>query len=200
MKRKSSRNAKPLRAVRGNARLRNESFLLGDIILKRMTIPNGSLSTTAGGIVAVTTFSNSLVQSTPATEFASFAARYQQFRIKSFAIRSVPTFPVNSGMTAITGHNALYVSDFLGSAVPATAAQILADERCVVNSTARNWIFTVTSKRNPNALLWNPTSAAIPVANQMSIALASSTTATMPVSAIIGILDFEWIVELRGAQ
>lgn len=196
---KRSRPAKPLRAVRDSTRLRNFPGD-GDIILKRMTIPNLSIATTAGGIVAVTVSSNTTVQTTPATEWASFAARYQQYRIKSFTIRYMPIFPVNSGMTAVLGHTALYVADFIGTAAPGTAAQVLADERSKVFSTSKPWSYTVTSRRNPNALLWNPTSAVVPAANSMSVAFASSTVASMPVSINIGQVDYEFIIELRGAQ
>lgn len=199
MNRKRSRKAIPLRAVRVQTRSRNLT-MDGDMLTKRMTISSNTIPTTAGGIIAVATYSNGTVQSNPATEWASFAARYQQFRVKSFTIRFLPVFPVNTGMTATTGHSSLYVSDFIGTALPGSAAQVLADERSRVFSTSKSWSYTVTSRRNPNALLWNPTSAALPAANSMSIAFASSTVATMPVSQTMGQIDFEFIIELRGAQ
>jgi len=177
----------------------------GDVILKRMTLGSQSVSTTAGSIIAVTTsVTSSLVQSAPAAEWASFAARYQQYRVKSVKIRVLPIFPVNNGGAGLapnTGHSQLYVGDYIGSSTPATAAQVLSDEGALCHSTSKPWSFTATSRRNPNALLWNPTSASVPTANQFGICWASSTVATaMAGSTPYLVYDVEWIVEFRGSQ
>lgn len=174
---------------------------MGDIIRKRMTIANGSIATTAGGIIALATFSSALVQSAPASEWASFAARYQQFRVLAMRFKGEPSLKVNAVNTA-TNHLllAVYSGDFIGTQVPATAAQVFSDENAKQTSAGNELIITASAQRNPNAMLWNPTNAALPAANAIGVALASNTTAIGPgsLSAFQYVLEFQ--VEFRGSQ
>lgn len=116
----------------------------------------------------------------------------------------MPVNPVNNGAAGIglnAGHSQLYVADYIGASVPASAAQVLSDERCVVASTAKGVSFASTWNKNPNAKLWNPTGAAIPAANLFGIAWASNTNATLMAAATpYFAYDVEWIVEFRGSQ
>jgi len=170
----------------------------GDVITKRMTIPNLSISTNGAGVVAVnTTIDSTLVETAPATEWASFAARYQQYRVKSVKMIACATNPAASPGNAPVVP--LYVSDFIGSSVPSSAAQILADEGSRVISSKNDFTFRATWARNPNAKLWTPTSGAITTANSYGIAFASNTAVTAVSSLQFGYqLEFE--VELRGSQ
>jgi hypothetical protein len=119
-------------------------------------------------------------------------------------VRFCPTFPVNNGAAGIavsTGHSQLYVSDFIGTSVPASAAQVLSDEGSKVMCTYKPFVFEATWARNPNAKLWNPTTAAVPAANSYGIAWASNTNATlMTAAAPYFSYDVEWEVEFRGSQ
>lgn len=177
---------------------------LGDTVVKRMTLPGGAIPTTAGAIVAVNTGTTSaLVQSAPATEFASFAARYQQYRVRQIRLRLSPVYPANGTPLAAgnVGHSQMYVSDYIGTSVPGTAAQILADEGGTAHPTNRVITFTATWAKNPNAKLWNPTNAAVPAANLFGISFASNPTAGLMVAACnYFVSDTEWIVEFRGSQ
>ncbi len=178
--------------------------LLGDIVLKTMTLSSQVLATSAGGVIPVTTsITSSLVQSGPAAEWASFAARYQQYRVRAVRIiaKAIRTRPYLDAAGVDNLVSSLYVADYIGTAVPASAAQVLSDENSKVLSTADHFVYETTWAKNPNAKLWNPTSAAIPAANLYGIALASST--------LVGLLKgttnqytyvVEWDVELRGSQ
>jgi hypothetical protein len=174
----------------------------GDTITKRMTLPNLVIQTATQIIPVTTSADTTLVQSAPASEWASFAARYQQYRVKAIRVVADPVSPVNTGLGANSGHSQLYIADFVGTAVPTTAAQVLSDENGSVTSTSRRWTKTVTWARNPNAKLWNPTSAVVPAANSYGIAWASNTNANL----MAGNPDYyfaymiEWIVEFRGSQ
>jgi hypothetical protein len=177
----------------------------GDQIVKKLTLPSQIQSTTAGAIIPLTTgITSSFVQSNPATEWASFAARYQQFRVRQVRVRMMPVFPVNSGVAGLavnTGHSQMYVADYIGASLPASAAQVLSDERATVVSTAKGFSFVSTWNKNPNAKLWNPTGAAIPAANLFGIAWASNTNATLMAASLpYFAYDVEWIVEFRGSQ
>jgi hypothetical protein len=176
---------------------RNLSFGTGDVIVKRLTLPGGLLTSGAGGIIAVDSISSTTVQSGPATEWASFAARYQQYRVRAMRVVNKAVLPVN---TATITQGSLFVSDYIGSSSPASSAQVLSDERAVVHSTAKDWVYQASWSRNPNAMLWNPTSAAVPVANQFGVAIASSSAPALTVNTTYGSYTLEYVVEFRGSQ
>jgi len=189
----------------GTRKISTRNEAPGDQIVKKLTLPSLIVSTSAGAILALNTATtSSLVQSNPATEWASFAARYQQYRVRQVRVRMMPVFPVNQGGAGLgvnTGHSQLYVADYIGASVPASAAQVLSDERAVVVSTAKGFTFVSTWTKNPNAKLWNPTGAAIPAANVFGIAWASNTNATLMTASVpYFAYDVEWIVEFRGSQ
>jgi len=175
----------------------------GDIIVKRLTLPEGAVSSTAGGIIAVDAVATTgQCQSLPASEWASFAARYQQFRVRAVTVILEPIFPGSGTPTAAAtvGHSTLYVGDYIGTAVPGSAAQVLSDERGICINTSKRMVYTVDWARNPNAKLWNPTSAALPAANSMGIAIASNTTVALPAATAIYTTTVMWDVEFRGSQ
>jgi len=170
----------------------------GDVLVKKMTIANGSIAATAGSLVAVTNFSSSLVESAPATEWASFAARYQQYRVKKMRLILTPWD--NVSQNGIVNEMTMYSADFIGSTVPGSAAQVLADESSSIFTSFSKHVKSASSKRNLNADLWNPTNAAIPVANQYGIAIASSTTGGAVAAGTVFTYTIEFIVEFRGSQ
>jgi len=177
----------------------------GDVLVKRMTLPVAEVKTTAGSIIALDASTTAAsVQSAPASEFASFAARYQQFRVRSVELIMEPAFPANSIPDNGTGHGTVYVSDYIGSAAPGTSAQVLSDEGALITNTSKRLRFKADWSRNPNAKLWNPTSAALPVANSFGISFASQTAALAPdalaASTIYYTRTHVWVVEFRGAQ
>jgi hypothetical protein len=176
---------------------RNLSFGSGDIIVKRLTIPAVPISSGAGGLIGVTQNSTAEVQSIPATEWASFAARYQQYRVRAMRIINKPVLPVN---TAAVTHSSLYIADYIGSSVPGSSAQVLSDERARIVSTADSWVYEATWARNPNAMLWNPTTAAIPTANQFGIVLASTSSPALTINTNYLSTSIEYMVEFRGSQ
>ncbi len=169
----------------------------GDMIVKKMTIPNVTYASNAGGNIAVTDISSAIVQSFPASEWTSFSARYQQYRVRSLTLVVQPCRLIQD---ANGSHSEFLVGDFIGSTGPSSAAQLLSDENCSSYSTARPVRHTVTWARNPNAKLWNPTSAAIPTANTFSLALASNTAGTLGNVQTIFSGHVEVLVELRGSQ
>jgi len=192
---------KNLRRVRGSRRNTllslNRMGDAGDTIVKRCTYPSGYIASSSGGVIAVAEFTTSGVESDPASEWASFAARYQQYRVRAIRVIAKAINPVQS---ATVTHGALYVSDFIGTATPSSAAQVLSDERCKVFNTYSDFVYEVDWSRNPNAKLWNPTSAGIPSANQFGIAYASSAKDTLGTSQNYFDATIEWLVEFRGSQ
>jgi len=169
----------------------------GDQIVKRLTIPGLVMATGAGTSIAVFAVSSTLVQTQPASEWSSFAARYQQYRVRAIRLRAKATQPVQ---TATITHGVMYRGDFIGSASPSTPAQVLSDENVKEVATCKDFVDTVTWMRNPNAKLWNPTSAAIPGANQFAWTGASATTPALTTATTYYAYTVEFEVEFRGSQ
>jgi len=169
----------------------------GDQIVKRMTFSGLTLATGAGTVVAVTQYNSGEVQALPATEWASFAARYQQYRVRAIRVTGKAVQPVQS---ATISHAALYRGDFIGSATPASAAQVLSDERVKTCGTDRDFTDVVTWRKNPNARLWVTTTTAIPAANQYAWVCASPVTPALTTATTYYAIVVEWEVEFRGSQ
>jgi hypothetical protein len=169
----------------------------GDQIVKRMTYEPLTLATGAGTVIAVTSLTSGNVQNFPATEWASFAARYQQYRVRAIRVLAKATQPVQ---TATLTHSNLYRGDYIGASAPGSAAQVLSDENVRVNATAKDFTDVVTWSRNPNAKLWNPTSAVVPTANQFAWVCASTTTPPLTTATTYYAYTAEWEVEFRGSQ
>jgi len=162
-----------------------------------MTYGGYVLATGAGVVIPVFNISSGTVFSAPAAEFASFAARYQQYRVRAIRVHGKAINPVQ---TATIVHSALYRGDYIGSSIPTTAAQVLSDENVKECTTCRDFVDVVTWRRNPNAKLWNPTSAGIPVQNDFAWVAASPAAPVLTTATTYYALVVEWEVELRGSQ
>jgi len=172
----------------------------GDTVVKRMTLASQVVTSTAAGLIAVTTRSASEVQSAPAAEWASFAARYQQYRVRRLRIIAKATHPADEDpVSGVAHHSALYLADHIGTSAPATAAQVLSDEAGRVIATYKDFMYEATWARNPNAKLWAPTSAVTPAANDYSISFASATAPALLASDPVFAYVLEWEVEFRGS-
>jgi len=169
----------------------------GDQIVKRLTVGGQVLATGAGTAIVITTVTSSSVQSLPAAEWASFAARYQQYRVRAVRVTGKAVNPVQ--LAALT-HGVLYRGDYIGTSSPGSVAQVLSDENVKICGTCKDFSDVVTWQRNPNAKLWNPTSAAIPGANQFAWVCASNTTPALTTATTYYALVYEWEVEFRGSQ
>jgi methyl coenzyme M reductase beta subunit len=102
--------------------------------------------------------------------------------------------------SATVVHSILYRGDFIGTATPSSAIQVLSDEAVKLAGTHADFKDVVTWKRNPNARLWNPTTAAIPGANQFSWVCASPAAPPLSTATTYYAVVVEWEVEFRGSQ
>lgn len=171
---------------------------VGDIVEKRFTLPATVLATGAGTTIPVTSITSAQVQSTPATEWSSFAARYQQYRVKSLKVIGKAINPVQS---ATISHSTLYMGDYISnSSAPASAAQVLADESIKIVGTDEDFTYLITWSGNPNAKLWTATVGTPAGANQYAFVCASPATPPLTTATTYYSLVVEWIVEFRGSQ
>jgi len=172
----------------------------GDQIVKRLTLSGQVLATGAGTAIPLTVVSGSSTEGTAPTsadEWASFSARYQQYRVRAIRVVGKAVQPVQ---TATISHSDLYRADYIGTAGPASSAQVFADEMVKTNTTSRDFSHVVTWRRNPNAKLWNPTSATIPAANSFSWVCASPAAPALTTATTYYAYTVEWEVEFRGSQ
>jgi hypothetical protein len=168
----------------------------GDLIVKRMTFAT-VLATGAGTTIPVSPITSGAVQSFPASEWSSFAARYQEYRVRVIRVRGRAVNPVQS---ATISHSAMYRGDYLGVSLPSSNTQVLSDERVHICTTSDDFVDEVTWAGNPNAKLWNPTNAALPAANQFAWVGASSTLPVMTTATTYYAVTVEYVVEFRGSQ
>jgi hypothetical protein len=197
---KRPRNREIQETRNGFVKMPKQLAYQGDLITKRLT-HNDSYSTT-NAVLTLQTISTSNVESDPATEWSSFAARYQQYRVKALSVTVYMLDPVGYAATPFV------FSDYIGTATPSSATQILSDERSVIRAPGGQqgstmFVYETDWSRNPNAKLWNPTSAAVPSANVYGIAFASHplASATTGGSAVLHfITTTAWLVEFRGSQ
>lgn len=164
--------------------------------MKRCTETALILATGGGTAIPVTSYSTTDVQ-TASAEFTSFASRYQQYRVRAIRVRGKAVQPIQ---TATVAHSTLYMGDYIGASGPASAAQVFSDERVKETSTCRDFSYVVTWSRNPNASLWNPTNAAIPLANRYAVVVASPATPPLTTATTYYGVTIEWEVEFRGSQ
>jgi hypothetical protein len=169
----------------------------GDQIVKRLTLTGQVLASGAGTVLPVTEYKTADVQSASAAEWASFAARYQQYRIRAIRVRGKAVLPVQSATAA---HSVLYMGDYIGSSTPATAAQVYSDENVREVTTNKDFSYVATWRKNPNAKLWNPTASTIPSANEFSIVVASPATPPVTTATTYYAITEEWEVEFKGSQ
>jgi len=169
----------------------------GDIIVKRMSLPNQTLATGAGTAIPVTSISSRDVQLAPATEWASFAARYQDYRVRAIRVKCKAIQPIQ---TATITHSTIYYGDSLQANTPASAAQVFSDEMVKETATHADFQYVTSWNKNPNAKLWNPTTATVPDANRYNIVLASATAPPLTTGTTYYSYTVEWEVEFRGSQ
>jgi hypothetical protein len=195
---KGKRNALSNRRRSGRSRMGAFDVTnAGDQIVKRFTFPNKVLATGAGTAIPLTSVFSDDCEGDPATEWASFAARYQQYRIRAIRVTGKATQPVQS---ATLTHSVLYRGDYIGASTPASNVQVLSDENVKLVGTDRDFLDIVTWSRNPNAKLWNPTSGSLPAANRFAWVCASATTPALTTATTYYALVVEWEVEFRGSQ
>jgi hypothetical protein len=169
----------------------------GDVIQKRITFTTSGASTGAGTSIPITSLSSDLAR-TSGVEFSSFAARYQEFRVAGMKVTFVPRYNV-SDLSGASPLGCLLVGDFIAGNTPASAAQLLSDERSVVHTTGNMFVYSVSWAGNPNAKLWSATNVAIPTPNLFSV-VYGSTNSTLLGATVYHTLIVEWLVEFRGSQ
>jgi len=191
-------NKKQRKQLRPN-RIRTLEFKT-DSLVRRMTTSR-IVSTGATGIVAVTTdLQSDYCQSLPSTEFASYAARFGQYRCIAMTLRVFPCIPSPTGGINLSA-GALYFCDFIATTIPTLAINVLSDRGSKVFSSAQKFTYRVSGGKYANTKLWTPTSTAIPAANRFGIAYCSNASIQiMPITTQLLTMIVEHEIEFSQAQ
>jgi len=186
---------------RTQVRLMKSIPTIVDGLLVKMVLANQTITTSAFGIVNVTTnWQSDQCSQFPSGSWASYAARFGQYRVHAMALHLHPTMNVNAGVIATNLLSTMHISDFISTVIPTTASGIVGDSSWREISTAKPIHFRTTWERNTNAKLWSPTNAAIPIDRRFGIAFCSHTNVNLlPVNTIIYTLSADFLVEFKQA-
>jgi len=159
---------------------------------------DGTISTTAGGSVAVAAITTANLISALGAEFTNFAQEFQEFRVKRLRTHFLPS---TTSATSTTGpyQGSMIVAPWK-QFVPTTISTLYQGAQKEVFSTLQETKVQQTSAGFPNALLWTGTNAAIVSDRDFGIAYASLTASTMAASTRLFSLYHELVIEFRLAQ
>jgi len=169
----------------------------GASIVKRMT-QTASVSTNGSGTYLIQLRSGN-VQNIPATEWNTFAQRYIDYRVLKMKVSYMPIRVANTRNAATSLDLApvgVVASDPSGSAAPATLQAGWALESAKLFSLEKSWKIAMRASQEEH-MLFGPTTAIIPVANNFSIV---GVFGGGDPSTLYGNIFYEWWVELRGSQ
>ncbi len=134
-------------------------------VLTFNSVINTTTGTTLGGA-----YGSGLA--TSATEFASMAARYQEFRVLAMKLHWVPRFGQANESCAVAESGQPIGCVFTGGVAPSTVAAFLATEGFrVAPSPGKHLVMEADHKLNPNALIWVPATGSPGAANQFGISV-----------------------------
>ncbi len=150
--------------------------------IRRMSGGQLTISTGAGGTVALQTLASSANVSALAPDFSSCANLYVAYRVLAIEVLVMPFFPVNT--TAVTVPVTMVVAPFQAGTGATTYGGLVDTSRSVVTSGYRSGKFYADAKQDKNAQLWTPITAAIGASNAFGLQVigdAVACTASTPV-------------------
>lgn len=174
--------------------------LNGSSLVKRITYTSAATSNASGvlSVTGIAQFNSTNVQNL-GTEWASFAARFVEYRVLKIKVTFIPLYSANTQNAAtkvLAGGAAVVASDPSGAAAPASLAAAYSLESSKLHQFHSAWKHQMSACETDH-LLFNPTSASIPAANRYSIVLYG---AGLDASTQYGQFFVEWITEFRGSQ
>jgi hypothetical protein len=151
------------------------------VIVRRRLVSTSTLSTSAGGFITANNVTTDAARGT--SDFASFQARYLQFRVRAMRMRLVPLVDVTTAVTAgggaVTPHpTCLAFAAYRGGNTYTSFASVLTGASGkFFNGRERVIEYIADWKANPDAKLWCDTNAAIPVEQRFGVQFQDTGTA-----------------------
>jgi len=166
------------------------------------TFAGGTISTTAGNLLALNTCSNDTVRTIGSPEFASYSARFMEFRVRRVTNRYMPTWAFSNvfGNDASHNHGVVYAGTFYGGAAPANGQGLLSSTGGKACTSCKEIVIQADWNQFPNGKLWTPIGSAINAANVYGVGICGPVLAS---STFVASTDYfnvvnEWDVEFCG--
>ncbi len=158
-----------------------------------------TISTTAGGVIALTTLGNAASISA-VSDFSSVAALYTAYRCKAIRVQLFPNFPVPvwDGTAARFPPTVVAVFPWQANTVPTTFAQAQDVTGVQMVSGYKGCVAVNTFQGDNDAHLWTGTASAIGGNEQFGISIIG-TTSTAAASVVIYRVLVDYLVEFRMA-
>lgn len=166
-------------------------------IFKRTLCSVGVISTSALGFIGVTNVASS-GNATSAVNWSSYEAIALEFRVIAVEVNIMPI--VNAQTTPTTpAPSLLAICAFSSDDLPTTFGQVAQGPGGKTKNGYRPITFAASAKDFPNAMLWTPSSGAVPTANLFGVMLADpgsvpASTASIPYFRIV----VRYAVEFRS--
>lgn len=164
----------------------------------RVLALDSTLSTTAGGIVNVNSFSVSGFLTALGTEFTNFAQEYQSFRVRSFKIHCLPVLVGNTSLAGASANQGVLVAAPWHQFPLTARSSVMQAARKAIWSMAEETKFQVMMDMD-NDKLWNEFGVAYPADRDYGVTFCSGSAATF-VSSVVAICFQEAVVDFRGEQ
>ncbi len=158
-----------------------------------------TVSTSAGGVVALATLGNAAVVNST-SDFSSIAAIYTAYRCKAIRVQLFPFMPNcwYNGTTAYTMPAILAVFPWTSNTVPTTFAQACDVTGVKFVSGYEKAIVSTTYRGDPDAHLWTGTGSAIGSSEQFGISIIGTAATATASNAVFRVL-VDYLVEFRMA-
>jgi hypothetical protein len=171
--------------------------------MRQLTLPGTVISTSASGVINITSLTSDSVRSGAATEWASLSARFEMFRVIKIRAHWVPVWPKGSnvfGSSATANHGQFFIGTNIGGTSTNTVPAILASINGRVYSTSDMITYEADASINLSAKLWTPVGSAIAALSQFGITAGSAAAAntTLVVSTDYFVVYNDWVVEFMG--
>ncbi len=156
-----------------------------------------TISTSAGGVVALTTLANAaLISST--SDFASVAALYTNYRCRAIRVDLFPvvTTPVYTGAAVQTAPPVVCVFPSFANTVPTTFQQALDGAGMKLMSGYKGGTIMTSWRGDPDAHLWTGTGSAIGSNEQFLISIVGSAATSTASTAVFRVVP-QYLVEFR---
>ncbi len=156
-----------------------------------------SVTTSAGGVVALTTLANAaVINVTP--DFASLAALYTTYRCRAIRVEIFPVFsaPVYNGAGITTPPVVVAVFPSFANTVPTTFAQALDSAGLKLMSGYKGGTIMTSYRGDPDAHLWTGTGSAIGSNEQFLISMVGTAAVATASTTVFRVVP-HYLVEFR---
>ncbi len=193
---KSNKQRKPRSEEAQVARLYKNIKQEKAIVSRWLSGAEATVSTSAGGVIALTTLANAASISA-APDFSSLAAVYTTYRCKAIRVDLFPVHVVNTS-AVLTCPPVVAVFPSFANTVPTTFQQALDSTGLKLMSGYKGGTIMTSWKGDPDAHLWTGTGSAIG-SNEQFLVSCIGTAATSTASLSIFRVIPQYLVEFRIA-